>query len=164
MKKIIIIIASLILILLILLNLLFSLRHSSNIYYESKELAISSLLLEQSYVLESIPVNNKQVIFIYDQYHEALFIATISKAESNNNFFIENKTNAWKIGGGTPTMINGKYHVDDKNIEFYAWKGSDNLDELINNHKVIKQNQYKIKKYIDDVSLLLLTDEGMDTN
>lgn len=155
MKKVIVVIISLIT--LILLVIFFLPKYSNIIYYESKESAVSSLFLEQSFVLESIPVsNNKEVIFFYDHLDKALFIATIGTVENNTNYFIENKTNAWKIDG---EFINGEYYVDDRIIQFYAWKGSDKLNDLINGNKIIKQNQSKIKSYMDNVNLLLLIDK-----
>ncbi|SNT21910.1 hypothetical protein SAMN05446037_10555 [Anaerovirgula multivorans] len=148
------------LILVISVALLFFLSQESFVKdYNTKELAMSSLLDGKNSVLETILVgDDREVIVFYDKDNEAIFIVTIRALENRTKFIVENQTNAWKIGGKPSPMISGLYDVGDESITFYAWKGSDKIVRLVNDNKLINENKNKIKEYEEDVYLLFLLD------
>lgn len=128
-------------------------------YYDTRELAISSLLSENTYILKTIPVDeHREIVVFYDNINEAIFIATICKDKERNKFIVEKRTNAWKVGDES-SIINGVYNVEDIDVTVYAWKGFDKLISLINENQVISQNKEKINKYDRDLYLLVLIDE-----
>lgn len=128
-------------------------------YYDTRELAISSLLSENTYILKTIPVaEHREIIVFYDKVNEAIFIATICEDKDKGKFIVEKRTNAWKVEGES-SIINGVYNVEDVDVTVYAWKGFDKLISLINENQVINQNKDKINKYDRDLYLLVLIDE-----
>ena len=129
-------------------------------YYDTRELAIDSLLAGNTYILKALPVDeNREIIVFYDKSDEAIFMATIYEDKKKAKFIVEEQTKAWKIGSQLDLVINGVYKVEDIDITFYAWKGFDKLDSLIEENQVIAQNKDKIHTYDRELYLLLVIDD-----
>jgi len=127
--------------------------------YNTRELAISSLLSENTYILKTIPVDdNREIIVFYDKVNEAILVATICEDTDNAKYIVEKRNDPWKVDRESP-IINGMYNVENVDVSIYAWRGFDKLISLISENQVISQNKEKINKYDRDLYLLVLINE-----
>ncbi|OWZ83349.1 hypothetical protein [Natranaerobius trueperi] len=125
-------------------------------YYTSKQSAIENLLKENDEILTSIKINNfQEVLVIYDNKNEAIFLSTISLDQSEDAFFIEDQTNRWKIGGKTPSLANSEYSVGEKDINLFFWKGDEKYEKIMEENEMIKDHENNIDKFKDDVFVLI---------
>lgn len=136
----------------------------SVVKYDTKEDTIDNLLSKSltdgdTHILEDFCVNDiVNIIVFYNDFYECVFFAKILNV--NNKYIIEERSSYIGIGEDysfiTFNVNEGENISEGENVDvkIYFWK--DIKNDLISNDEIFKLNKDKIRKYDNDIYLLLL--------